>query len=102
MLEARAFENWYLPTRMGVNAWIGVDTVSSSLYGGWSVEGDPLDDWDKSVMTTAEGDTPEAVVADLIQIARDYRARRDEERADFEADDAAIDRQLGRPSGETP
>jgi hypothetical protein len=89
MAECRAFEEWYLPTHMGVNAWVGVDTTSGALYGGWAVEGDALyDEWDESQMTTAEGDTPEAVVADLIQIARDYRARRDEEHAEMEAEDA--------------
>jgi hypothetical protein len=88
MAEARAFEEWYLPSRMSVNAWVGVDTTSDALYGGWAVEGDPLyDDWDESVMTTAEGDTPEAVAADLIRIARDYRARRDAEHAEMLADD---------------
>ncbi len=81
MAEARAFEEWY-GSRMGVNAWVGVDTVSG-FYGGWSVEGDQLyDEWDESVMTTAEGETPEAVIADLIQIARSYRERRDAERAE--------------------
>ena len=87
--EARAFEDWYLPTRMGVNAWVGVDTTGGgSLYGGWSVEGDPLyDEWDESQMTTAEGDTPEAVIADLIRIARSYRERRDAERAEWAADE---------------
>src|ERR1035437_5901803 len=83
MAEARAFEEWYLPTRVGVNAWVGVDTTSGGFYGGWSIEGDPLyDDWDESVMTTAEGETPEAVIVDLVQIARSYREPRDAERAD--------------------
>jgi|GEM_PF-6290838 len=95
MDEARAFEAWYLPTRMGVNAWVGVDTTSG-FYGGWSIEGDPLyDDWDESVMTTASGTTPEAVIADLIGIARDYRARRDAENAEMAADDAAARAALG-------
>lgn len=92
MDEARAFEEWYAPTRMGVNAWVGVDTTSG-LYGGWSVEGDQLyDEWDESVMATAEGDTPEAVIADLIKIARSYRERRDAERAEGVAEE------LSRPS----
>ncbi len=81
--EALAFEEWYLPTRMGVNAWVGVDTTSG-FYGGWSVEGDALYyEWDESVMTTAEGDSPEAVIADLIRIARDYRQRIDADREDL-------------------
>ena len=89
MAEARAFEDWYLPTRMGVNAWVGVDTTSGDLYGGWSVEGDTLyDEWDESQMMTATGETPEAVIADLIRIARSYRERRDAERAEWAADDA--------------
>lgn len=83
LAEAVAFEEWYGTPAMSVNAWVGVD-VRSGLYGGWSVEGDPLyDDWDESVMTTASGDTPEAVIADLIRIARDYRKRRDDERAEY-------------------
>ena len=41
LAEADAFEAWYIPTRMSVNAWVGVDTTSG-LYGGWSVEGDSL------------------------------------------------------------
>jgi hypothetical protein len=83
MEEARAFEAWYAPTRISVNAYVGVDTTSG-LYGGWAIEGDPLyDEWDDSVMTTAEGDTPEAVIADLIKISRSYRERRDAERAEW-------------------
>ncbi len=67
---------------MGVNAWVGVDTVSG-LYGGWAVGGDALYyEWDESVMTTAEGDSPEAVIADLIRIAREYRKRIDDDRED--------------------
>lgn len=83
MDEARAFEAWYLPTPMGVNAYVGVDT-GSGFYGGWSVNGDPLYlyEWDESLMTTAEGDTPEAVIVDLIKIARSYRERCDAERAE--------------------
>jgi hypothetical protein len=89
MEEARAFEEWYAPTRMSVNAWVGVDTTNG-LYGGWSVEGDPLyDEWDESEMTTAQGDTPEAVIADLIRIARGYRGRRDAERAEWAAEVSA-------------
>ena len=81
--EARAFEEWYQPSRMGINAWIGIDT-RSGLYGGWSVEGDPLYyDWDESVMTTAEGASPEEVIADLIRIARTYRQRTDELNAEL-------------------
>lgn len=80
MAEARAFEEWYAPTRMSVNAWVGVDTTSG-FYGGWSVEGEQLyDEWDESVMTTAEGPTPELVIADLIRIARYYRERCDADR----------------------
>jgi hypothetical protein len=87
--EARAFEAWYAPTRMTVNAWVGVDTPAG-FYGGWSVDGDQLwDEWDESVMTTASGKTPEEVIADLIRIARAYRERIDAERAEFAADDAA-------------
>ena len=83
MGEARAFENWYLPSRVSVNAWVGVGT-NSGLYGGWSVNGDPLeDDWDESVMTTAVGNSPEEVIDDLIRIAQEYRARHDAERADL-------------------
>jgi hypothetical protein len=88
--EARAFEAWY-GQRVSVNAWVGVDTTSPDLYGGWSVDGDHLyDDWDESEMMTASGDTPGAVIADLIRIARRYRERRDAERqADIDADFAA-------------
>jgi hypothetical protein len=83
--EARAFEAWY-GARMGVNAWVGIDTLHG-FYGGWSVEGDALYyEWDESVMTTAEGETPEEVIADLIRIARGYRQRIDEDRAEMEAE----------------
>jgi len=86
MDEARAFEAWYAPTRMSVNAWVGVDTVSG-FYGGWSIDGDPLhDDWSEEEMTTAEGDTPEAVITDLIRIARSYRERCDADRAEMVAE----------------
>jgi hypothetical protein len=84
MTEARAFEAWYGESRLSVNAWVGVDTTSGSLYGGWAVEGDTLyDEWDESVMTTASGAAPAEVIADLIRIAREYRARRDAERAEW-------------------
>ena len=86
MAEARAFEAWYGESRLSVNAWVGVDSTSGGLYGGWAVEGDHLyDEWDESEMMTASGDTPEAVIADLIRIARGYRERRDAERAEDEA-----------------
>ena len=86
--EALAFEAWYQPARLSVNAWVGVDTSGGMFYGGWHVDGDPLvyDDWDESVMTTASGDSPEAVIADLIRIARDYRKRIDDEHAEYERD----------------
>lgn len=79
--EVAAFEAWYV-TPMSVNAWVGISTLHG-FYGGWSVEGDPLYyEWDESVMTTASGDTVEAVIADLVRIARDYRQRVDEDRAE--------------------
>lgn len=93
MTEVLAFEAWYLPSRLGVNAWVGVDTTSG-FYGGWAVEGDPLasEEWDESEMMTASGDTPAEVIADLIRIAREYRTRRDAERAEWAADDEAASR----------
>ena len=73
--EAADFEAWYLPSRLGVNAWVGVDAFSG-FYGGWSVEGDQLYyDWDEP---DATGGTPGEVRADLIRIARHYRERTDE------------------------
>ena len=78
--EILAFERWY-STPLSINAWVGTD-AAFNLYGGWSVEGDQLyDEWDESEMMTASGKTPEAVIADLIGIARRYRERRDAERA---------------------
>lgn len=85
MTEARAFEAWY-GERMGVNAWVGVDTISG-FYGGWAIEGDHLyDEWDESEMMTASGDTPAAVRTDLIRIARSYRKRIEQRKAEDEAD----------------
>lgn len=86
--EACDFEAW-LGERCSVNAWVGIETnpAAKPFYGGWAVEGDALYyEWDESVMTTAEGDTPEEVIADLIRIARAYRRRVDEDRAEFEAE----------------
>lgn len=93
MEEAAAFEAWY-GTRMSVNAWVGVSPLHG-LYGGWSVEGDPLwDEWDDSEMMTAEGDTPEAVIADLIRIVRGYRERINKRRAEDEAEQAEFESTL--------
>ena len=93
--EARAFEAWYGPQRMGVNAWVGIDTLHG-FYGGWSIEGDPLyDEWDESEMTTASGGTPAEVRADLIRIARRYRERTDERNAELRADAEAYRAELG-------
>lgn len=81
-----------------VNAWVGIDT-RAGFYGGWSVEGDPLvDEWDESMMT-AEGATPEAVITDLIRIAREYRKCRDDERAEWAAEDAAIEAERKKAAG---
>ena len=90
MEEARAFEAWYGPGRMGVNAWVGVDTVQG-FYGGWSADGDHIDDydWDESTMSDACGKTPEEVIDDLIGIARRYRQHVDEQRAEWAAEDGA-------------
>ncbi len=85
LAEVQAFEAWY-STPVSVNAWVGIGTADG-FYGGWAVEGDRLyDEWDESVMTTAAGATVEEVIADLIEIARGYRERRDEERAEMEAE----------------
>jgi hypothetical protein len=82
--EVRAFEAWY-STPLSINAWVGTD-AAGNLYGGWSIDGDYLsDDWDESEMMTASGETPEAVITDLIGIARRYRERRDAERAEDES-----------------
>ena len=74
--ECRAMERWYLPQRIAVNAWVGVDTFTG-LYGGVGFDGDQ----DEGI-GQVEGDTPEPIILELISRMRGYRERIDRERAE--------------------
>ncbi len=76
--ECREMEKWHLPDRVGVNAWVGVDTFTG-LYGAVSFDGEPEDD-----IGQVDGDTPEAIILELISRMREWRERIDRERAEDE------------------
>ena len=76
--ECREMEKWHLPDRVGVNAWVGVDTFTG-LYGGVGFDGDQDED-----IGQVDGDTPEAIILELISRMREWRERIDRERAEDE------------------
>jgi hypothetical protein len=74
--ECREMEKWHLPYRVGVNAWVGVDT-HTGLYGGVGFDGDQDED-----IGQVDGAAPEDIIVILISRMREYRARIDRERAE--------------------
>ena len=82
--ELKAHEAWAGgPWHPFMSAYVGIES-NGQYYGGVNCDAERMEDEDMA----ASGDSPEAVIADLIRRLREYRADRDREREEDERDDA--------------
>ena len=79
--ELKAHQAWHHPSyRPTMSAYVGVES-NGRYYGGVNIDAERMGDEDMGDEDMAAfGDSPEAVITDLIRRLRSYRADRDRER----------------------